>query len=82
MTCGHHNAGGILGSLILFLSLLWPNVSAETGLVVAVAMPCVSIWANGLAALVTMGSSKLKVDPAMTAGPLVSWAGTWGQACS
>ncbi|GFH12382.1 MgtE domain-containing protein, partial [Haematococcus lacustris] len=65
-------AGGLIGLLIFGMSLLWDKVSPDVALVVAISLPMVSLWSNGLAAFITMASSKLKLDPAMTSGPLVT----------
>ncbi|KAL6754349.1 divalent cation transporter [Haematococcus lacustris] len=64
--------GGLIGLLIFGMSLLWDKVSPDVALVVAISLPMVSLWSNGLAAFITMASSKLKLDPAMTSGPLVT----------
>jgi magnesium transporter len=35
-------------------------------------MQVVSLWSNGLGALLTLSSAKIKLDPAMTSAPLVT----------
>mmetsp|Transcript_20224 Transcript_20224/g.34781 ORF Transcript_20224/g.34781 Transcript_20224/m.34781 type:complete len:213 (+) Transcript_20224:1-639(+) len=62
--------GGLIGIGILGIARVTGGVSPEISLVVAISLPCVSLWSNGLAAFVTLASSKLKLDPTMTAGPL------------
>lgn len=69
-------AGAIMGSglglAILGLSLATHISSPEVALVVAVSMPIVSLWSNGLGAFLTLASAKLKLDPAMTSAPLMT----------
>lgn len=64
--------GAGLGLAILCISLVTHISSPEVGLVVAVTMPVVSLWSNGLGAFLTLASAKLKLDPAMTSAPLMT----------
>jgi Mg/Co/Ni transporter MgtE len=68
--------GGILGTAVLALALLAAptghSVSPEVALTVAVAMPVISLWSNGLGAFLTLASAKLRMDPAMASAPLVT----------
>ena len=41
--------GGFLGMIVFFLSLAWEGISPLVGLVVAISLPLVSVWANVLA---------------------------------
>lgn len=69
-------AGAIMGTgiglAILALSLVSNAFSAEVGTVVAISVPIVSLWSNGLGAFLTLASAKLKLDPAMTSAPLMT----------
>jgi Mg/Co/Ni transporter MgtE len=69
-------AGVVMGALIGFLTLLaavvWPAVSNQVGVVVAISLPIISLWANGLGALLTLACSRLHADPAVTAVPLMT----------
>ncbi|KAG1658571.1 hypothetical protein FOA52_005575 [Chlamydomonas sp. UWO 241] len=68
--------GGALGAGVLALALLAAptghGVSIDVALTVAVAMPVISLWSNGLGAFLTLASAKLRLDPAMTSAPLVT----------
>ncbi|GAX75138.1 hypothetical protein CEUSTIGMA_g2582.t1 [Chlamydomonas eustigma] len=64
--------GAVLGSAIFALSLGTHSISPEIGLVVAISLPVVSVWSNGLGAFLTLASSKLHLDPAMTSAPLMT----------
>eukprot|EP00198_Chlamydomonas_reinhardtii_P006169 XP_001695505.1 divalent cation transporter [Chlamydomonas reinhardtii] len=58
--------GGLLGALILLVSLLWPHLGAGVGLTI------ISMWANGVGALLTMLADRFKFDPAVTSVPLMT----------
>jgi len=64
--------GSILGMGIFTLALGSHAVKPDVAAVVALSMPAISLWANGLGALLTLVSAKLRMDPAMTSAPLVT----------
>ncbi|KAF5838026.1 hypothetical protein DUNSADRAFT_3513 [Dunaliella salina] len=69
-------AGGLIGTIlgvgVLLLSTVWDQISGEVGTVVAMSMPVVSLWSNGIAALITLAAHKARLDPTMTAGPFMA----------
>jgi Mg/Co/Ni transporter MgtE len=64
--------GALLGLLILAFAAAWDGVSTEVGVVVAIALPLVSLWANGLGAACTLLAVRFKMDPAITSVPLMT----------
>lgn len=64
--------GCTLGLGIIALSLTTHTFSMEVALIVAISLPLVSGWSNGLGAFLTLASHKLKLDPAMTSAPLMT----------
>lgn len=64
--------GAVLGLFILAFSAIWAGISTKVGVVVAIAIPLVSLWANGLGAFLTLAADKLKFDPAVTSVPLMT----------
>ncbi|KAG2430094.1 hypothetical protein HXX76_010193 [Chlamydomonas incerta] len=64
--------GGLLGALILLVSLLWPHLGPGVGLTVGLALPIISMWANGVGALLTLLADRFKFDPAVTSVPLMT----------
>lgn len=64
--------GALLGLAILAFSFAWPGISPSVGAVVAVALPLVSLVANGLGALLTCTADRLRLDPAVTAVPFMT----------
>ncbi|GBF91501.1 magnesium transporter [Raphidocelis subcapitata] len=63
--------GAVLGLAILGFSCIWSGISTQVGATVAIALPLVSLWANGLGAFLTLLADRLKVDPAVTSVPLL-----------
>ena len=61
----------MLGLAILGFSCIWSGISTQVGATVAIALPLVSLWANGLGAFLTLLADRLKVDPAVTSVPLL-----------
>ncbi|GBF94353.1 magnesium transporter [Raphidocelis subcapitata] len=63
--------GGVIGLAILGFSCLLPGdgISTEVGATVAIALPLVSLWANGLGAALTLLADRLRLDPAVTSIP-------------
>ncbi|KIY92538.1 magnesium transporter [Monoraphidium neglectum] len=64
--------GAILGLAILGFSCVWSGISTQVGATVAIALPLVSAWANGLGAFFTLLADRLRFDPAVTSVPLVT----------
>ena len=56
----------------VFLSLLWEGISPLVGLVVAISLPLVSVWANVLGAGLPLFAVKLGFNPAVTSAPLMT----------
>lgn len=64
--------GAVLGLAILGFSCAWSGISTQVGAVVAIALPLVSAWANGLGAFFTLLADRYRFDPAVTSVPLVT----------
>ena len=64
--------GALLGLLILGFSFAWSGISSQVGAVVAIALPLVSLWANGLGAFLTLMAERLRLDPAVTSVPFMT----------
>ena len=64
--------GGFLGMLVFVLSLVWEGISPLIGLVVAISLPLVSVWANVLGAGLPLFAVKLGFNPAVTSAPLMT----------
>eukprot|EP00882_Tetradesmus_deserticola_P002963 GHRQ01003147.1.p1 GENE.GHRQ01003147.1~~GHRQ01003147.1.p1 ORF type:complete len:229 (+),score=58.55 GHRQ01003147.1:158-844(+) len=64
--------GSILGLCILAFSWMWSGISLQVGAAVAIALPLVSLWANGLGALLTLLADRLRFDPAVTSVPFMT----------
>ena len=64
--------GTTLGAGILALALTTHAFTMEVAMAVAISLPLVSGWSNGLGAFLTLASHKLKLDPAMTSAPLMT----------
>lgn len=64
--------GAVLGLVILGFSFIWSGISVQVGATVAMALPLVSLWANGLGAFLTLLADKLKFDPAVTSVPFMT----------
>ena len=64
--------GGFLGMIVFFLSLAWEGISPLIGLVVAISLPLVSVWANVLGAGLPLFAVKLGFNPAVTSAPLMT----------
>lgn len=64
--------GSVLGLGVLALALTTHAFTTEVAWVVAISLPLVSGWSNGLGAFLTLGSHKLNLDPAMTSAPLMT----------
>jgi Mg/Co/Ni transporter MgtE len=58
--------------LILGFAAVWSGVSLQVGAVVAMALPIVSLWANGLGAFLTLMADRLRLDPAVTSVPFMT----------
>ncbi|GFR47057.1 hypothetical protein Agub_g8742 [Astrephomene gubernaculifera] len=64
--------GALLGLLILLVSLVWPDLGLGVGVTVGVALPIISMWANGVGAFLTLMADRFKFDPAVTSVPLMT----------
>eukprot|EP00775_Hariotina_reticulata_P000725 gene725-1026_t len=64
--------GAVLGLCILGFSWLWPSISLQVGAAVSIALPLVSLWANGLGAALTLLADRLRFDPAVTSVPFMT----------
>lgn len=65
-------SGAVLGLCILAFSCSWSGISTQVGAAVAIALPLVSLWANGLGACFTLLADRHGFDPAVTSVPLVT----------
>eukprot|EP00879_Flechtneria_rotunda_P009902 GHRR01010355.1.p1 GENE.GHRR01010355.1~~GHRR01010355.1.p1 ORF type:complete len:220 (+),score=53.57 GHRR01010355.1:778-1437(+) len=64
--------GAVLGLCILAFSWVWSGISLQVGAAVSIALPLVSLWANGLGALLTLLADRLHFDPAVTSVPFMT----------
>lgn len=64
--------GCLLGLFILAFAAIWSGISTKVGAVVAIALPIVSLWANGLGALLTLMAHRYGFDPAVTSVPFMT----------
>eukprot|EP00877_Chromochloris_zofingiensis_P006942 jgi/Chrzof1/2500/Cz11g17250.t1 len=70
--CQLAHAGAILGLSVLLFALVWNGISMQVGAAVAIALPLVSLWANGLGAFLTLLADRLRFDPAVTSVPFMT----------
>ncbi|KAL6768900.1 MGTE1 [Auxenochlorella protothecoides x Auxenochlorella symbiontica] len=64
--------GAMLGLMILGFSFLWDSISTQVGLVVAISLPLVSLWANVLGGVFPLLSARFGFNPAVTSAPLMT----------
>jgi magnesium transporter len=64
--------GGLLGSLGFLFVWLVLGHSAVFGLVIALSIVGICIWANGVGALVPLLANRFEIDPALVSAPLIS----------
>lgn len=64
--------GVALGALFLSVGLLCHLVSFHVGVVVAVSLPLVSLWANFVGATLPLLAARLGSNPALTSAPLMT----------
>jgi magnesium transporter len=64
--------GGLLGSLGFLFVWLVLGHSAVFGLVIAVSIVGICVWANGVGALVPLLANRFDIDPALVSAPLIS----------
>ena len=57
---------------MLFIGSIFRIVSINVGIVVAISLPLVSLWANLLGALLPLVASRLDRNPALTSAPLMT----------
>ncbi len=64
--------GLVLGGGVLAVGGLFRIVSFNVGVVVAISLPLVSLWANMLGAVLPLAASALNSNPALTSAPLMT----------
>lgn len=64
--------GLALGLVVVLVSRLTQLVSHEIGMVVAITLPLVSLFANGIGALLPLLAARAGSDPALTSAPLMT----------
>jgi len=64
--------GAFLGLLVFSFALVWDGISPMVGLVVAVSLPLVSLWANLLGGLFPLLAVWMGYNPAVTSAPLMT----------
>lgn len=63
--------GLVMGILGFARAVLW-DTGYEVAIVVAITLPLVVIWANATATIVPIVADKLKIDPAVISGPMIT----------
>ncbi len=63
--------GLVMGVLGFVRAILW-DTGYEIALVVAITLPLVVIWANATATVVPIVADRLKIDPAVISGPMIT----------
>jgi magnesium transporter len=64
--------GGLLGSLGFLFVWLVLGHSAMFGVVIALSIVGICVWANGVGALVPLLANRFDIDPALVSAPLIS----------
>uniref|UniRef100_A0A7S3FI68 SLC41A/MgtE integral membrane domain-containing protein n=1 Tax=Haptolina ericina TaxID=156174 RepID=A0A7S3FI68_9EUKA len=64
--------GLVLGVSVLGVGLLFRIVSVHVGVVVAISLPLVSLWANFLGAVFPLIAARFNQNPALTSAPLMT----------
>jgi magnesium transporter len=64
--------GGLLGSIGFVFVWLVLGHSAMFGLVIALSIVGICVWANGVGALVPLLANRFDIDPALVSAPLIS----------
>ncbi|EEH55937.1 Mg2+ transporter-e family [Micromonas pusilla CCMP1545] len=64
--------GAFLGVLVYLLALCWDGLDPIVGLVVAISLPLVSLWANMLGGVLPLAATHLGYNPAVTTAPLMT----------
>lgn len=68
-------AGVLLGmamAVVAYVRALTWGSSQELALTVSLAIFCIVVWANGLGSLLPLLATRLKIDPAVVSGPVMS----------
>ncbi len=63
--------GLVMGVLGFVRAILW-DTGYEIAIVVAITLPLVVIWANATATVVPIVADRLKIDPAVISGPMIT----------
>lgn len=63
--------GLVMGILGFVRAILW-DTGYDVALVVAITLPLVVIWANTTATIVPIVADRLKIDPAVISGPMIT----------
>ncbi len=64
--------GAVLGIFVLAVGVACRIVSFNVGVVVAISLPLVSLWANFLGAVLPLLAASLDANPALTSAPLMT----------
>jgi Mg/Co/Ni transporter MgtE len=57
---------------VYLLALCWDGLDPIVGLVVAISLPLVSLWANMLGGVLPLAATHLGYNPAVTTAPLMT----------
>lgn len=63
--------GGVMAAFGFARAMTW-GTSREVGLVVGLSMLAIVVWANTVGALLPLVATKLRIDPTVVSGPLMS----------
>ncbi len=63
--------GAAMGAVALVRALTW-GVSSQLGLAVALSIVAIVVWANSVGALLPLVATRLRIDPTVVSGPLMS----------
>lgn len=64
--------GAVLGACVFAIGVACRIVSFNVGVVVAISLPLVSLWANLLGAVLPLIAASLHANPALTSAPLMT----------
>ena len=63
--------GGVCGTILSFLAIFWKK-NSMVGLIVGLSIFLVVVWSNFVGVLIPVVFRKLKIDPALASGPLIT----------
>jgi magnesium transporter len=63
--------GGLLAAVALVRALTWPT-SLPIALVVSITIFAIVVWADCVGSLLPLLAARLRIDPALVSGPLMS----------